>query len=213
MCQMMSAAAGVSFPRNTRLPLGSKCIQHSHLPGPTRYKTILVVRDVRDVLTSAYFHFLIESDEKDPFLLLKWKEIMRGSEVKDVKHTMPLFIKKFHEKFEVSRSKTNWSSHTESYLDRSDTVLVLRYEDMLDRPQEILKEALAWLHITPKSNIDKIVDTYNFKNQTNREQGEEDRTAFLRKGVAGDWKNYFNQESIDLVDTFYGSTMTKLEYV
>jgi Sulfotransferase domain. len=212
LCQMISAATGVNFPRNTGLSLTSKCIQHSHLPGPTRYKTVLVVRDVRDVLTSAYFHFLMASEEKDPFLLSKWKEIMKGCNVEDVIDTMPTFIKKFHEEFEVSRIKINWSSHTESYLNTSGNIFIVKYEDMLDRPQEILETSLSWLGYVSTSNLNQIIENYSFKSQTSRKQGDEDRTAFLRKGIAGDWKNYFNQEAIDLVNSLYGSTMIKLEY-
>jgi len=213
LCQMMSSAADIRFPRNKALPLTSRSIQHSHLPGPTRYKTILVVRDVRDVLTSAYFHFLIDSQEKDPFLLSKWKGLMKGSDVDDVMQTMPTFIKRFHDNFEVSRKNVNWASHTKSYLDQHDKVMVVKYEHMLDQPQSVLAEALSWLDIIPKMGLDQVAEDFSFKNQTNRKQGEEDRTAFLRKGVAGDWKNHFNQEAIDLVDNLYGETMIKLEYV
>ena len=212
LCQLISAATDFDFPRNQRIPFTSKCVQHSHLPGPTKHPTILVVRDIRDVLTSAYFHFLMDSKEKDPFLLSKWKEIMRGSDISDVKKTMPVFIKKFHENFEVSRNKTNWASHTKSYLDQPDKILVVKYEDMLVDTKSVLQHVLAWRDLDPKHGIDQVVATYSFKNQTKREQGEEDRSAFLRKGIAGDWKNNFNQEAIDIVDSYYGAMMRKLGY-
>ena len=137
---------------------------------------------------------------------------MKGWDIDDVVNTMPGFIKKFHENFQVSRGHTNWSQHIDSYLRLADNVHVVKYEEMLDQPHAVLSDCLSWYNIEAKFELTQVVKDYSFENQTNRQKGEENRTAFLRKGIAGDWKNYFNKASVDLVHKYYGSTMKRLGY-
>lgn len=211
--QMLAHVSGLPFPRNTSLPLFNSCVQHSHAMGPSSHKTILVVRDVRDVMTSAYFHFLIQHEEKDPHLLRYWKGIMKDANVNDVKNTMPLFIKRFHSSFQVARQPINWSSHTASYLKDKNLLLIIKYEDLLQDASLQLENIVDWLEIVPVGSIDDATEKFSFRNQTNRVRGEENRAAFLRKGVSGDWKNHFNEESKALATSLYGATMKKLGYV
>lgn len=213
LSQMVSEMSGLPFPRNSRLPFFRKCIQHSHIMGPATTKTILVVRDVRDVISSAYFHFLFENQEKDPYLVAHWKGIMSDVEISNVKESMPVFIKRFHKHFKVAQRRTNWSNHTESYLKNEQKILIIKYEDLLKDASGQLEEVRNWLSLESQMNIKDVVEKYSFKNQTKRERGVENRTAFLRKGISGDWKNHFNEESKNLVLNYYGSTLQKLDYV
>ena len=212
ICQMVSEMYECPFPRNTHLSMLKKNVQHSHIQGPTNYKTILVVRDVRDVITSAYFHFLVADDKKDPFLLSYWKRIMGPVDISDVRNTMPVFIKKFHQHFKVSRRHINWSDHTESYLRNPDRLLIIKYEDTLKNPHLVLKQIQEYLGPTSRNNIEDIITKYSFKNQTKRNPGDELSSAFLRKGISGDWKNHFNKVSSNFVWSNYGTTMEKLGY-
>jgi len=45
-----------------------------------------------------------------------------------------------------------------------------------------------------------------------REQGEEDCTSHYRKGIAGDWKNYFTDRIMQAFQEKYGDLLTKLGY-
>ena len=47
---------------------------------------------------------------------------------------------------------------------------------------------------------------------TKREAGKEDRNNFLRKGIAGDWKNHFNEEAANIFHHYAGETLIKLGY-
>ncbi len=45
-----------------------------------------------------------------------------------------------------------------------------------------------------KKKLNTIIHKYSFETQTRRKRGEENRDSFLRKGISGDWKNYFSEE-------------------
>ena len=52
LCQLLGEVLELPFPRNKPLPIG-QCIQHSHYPGPiSDHKTIMMVRDGRDLVVS-----------------------------------------------------------------------------------------------------------------------------------------------------------------
>ena len=45
-----------------------------------------------------------------------------------------------------------------------------------------------------------------------RNPGEENKHSFLRKGVAGDWKNHFSKEARQVFNKFAGRELIKLGY-
>ena len=100
----------------------------------------------------------------------------------------------------------SWWSHRDS-----PNILFLRYEDMKkDLPQAVSKIA-SFLEVDLASDVvNKIADlttfehmkTDNTANKSWRKEhnDEEGKPAFLRKGVVGDWKNYFSAEQSAAMD-------------
>ena len=62
------------------------------------------------------------------------------------------------------------------------------------------------------NNANEIVEKYSFEKLSGRKQGQENNSKFLRKGIAGDWKNYFNKEARELFDFYAGAQLVKLGY-
>ena len=60
--------------------------------------------------------------------------------------------------------------------------------------------------------IQEIVDRYSFESQTKRKKGEENTSSFLRKGISGDWENYFNEEAKDIFKKHAGQMLIQLGY-
>lgn len=212
LCQMLADLMELPFPRNAALPF-KRVIQHAHHLGPTKYKTIVLIRDGRDVITSAYFHFLMSGERKHGYLVKKWRSLLGDQDFSDVKKTMPLFIEAFHKTFSVGKKNVNWASHVNSYETNSQNVLFVKYENLLDKPILELERIMKWYEIETEKDIASIVNKYSFKNQTGRNRGEEQISSFLRKGVAGDWANNFNEEAIQLCETYYGRALRRFGYV
>jgi hypothetical protein len=64
------------------------------------------------------------------------------------------------------------------------------------RPEEEIKRLLEFLGADAREEVVReCVSSASFENWTDgRQRGEEDSTSFLRKGVAGDWKNVFTED-------------------
>ena len=60
--------------------------------------------------------------------------------------------------------------------------------------------------------LKRICQKYLFKYQSRRNPGQEDRTSFLRKGIAGDWKNYFGREAREVFHHYAGNQLIRLGY-
>jgi hypothetical protein len=64
-----------------------------------------------------------------------------------------------------------------------------------------------------EKQLEKIVRANDFSVKSGgRKPGEEDLNSHFRKGIAGDWKNHFNQQHIDYFKEQYGDLLIKLGY-
>ena len=63
-----------------------------------------------------------------------------------------------------------------------------------------------------KDRLGKIAKQYSFENVAKRKAGIENRHSFLRKGIAGDWRNNFTRESRVLFNQYAGDELIKLGY-
>jgi len=71
----------------------------------------------------------------------------------------------------------------------------VRYEDMLEQPVKEVRRLLEFLGAdASEETVVRCVERNSFERKTKRRKGEEDSTAFLRKGIAGDWRNVFTEE-------------------
>ena len=63
-----------------------------------------------------------------------------------------------------------------------------------------------------KGRAECIVDKYSFEHQAKRATGIEERGKFLRKGIVGDWRNYFSREARLAFDHYAGDQLLRLGY-
>jgi Sulfotransferase family len=90
----------------------------------------------------------------------------------------------------------------------------VRYEELLERPEEEVGRLLRFLDADASENIVKrCVKKASFERWTRgRRQGEEDPTSLLRKGVAGDWKNVFTEGDKEVFEDEAGDLLVRLGY-
>ena len=71
----------------------------------------------------------------------------------------------------------------------------VRYESLLENPATELEKIQKLLNNRKNTDqVAKIIQERSFANESGRARGTEDKASFLRKGVHGDWRNYFDDE-------------------
>lgn len=90
----------------------------------------------------------------------------------------------------------------------------VRYEDLLDDPAPHLKRIVSFLGAETRDKlIARCIEAASFERMSKgRRQGEEDSTSFMRKGIAGDWRNVFNEADREEFKSVGGDMLIELGY-
>lgn len=140
-------------------------------------KLVSICRDPRDVLVSSSFYIAHLAEEKGG-----WGQEFR-------KQSNPERIKALMEKSDLLVELEQWFRTPFAYK--------IRYEDLKTQPAELLKGVLNYIGLTvDKKVIEKVILKHSFETKSGRKSGEENQKSPMRKGITGDWRNYFNQELI-----------------
>lgn len=77
-------------------------------------------------------------------------------------------------------------------------VRIIRYEELLERPALIMREVYRFLDVADDlGTVEACVQKCSFETVTGgRKRGDADSNSFFRKGIAGDWRNYFTEECV-----------------
>lgn len=214
--KMLSDFIEVPFPTPSDPPKLEKSILRGTKLYSKHFKNIVVImRDGRDVMVSAYFHMLFDHQTNKSSAVEKTREILNFGDFHDIENNMPRFIDyMFTEYPKIGYStRFSWADFVNSWINVENQIIV-KYEDLLSNPFEIMistSKTLSGKDID-LSTAERIIDKYSFKNMTGRKNGEENRNSFARKGVAGDWKNYFNQEAKQIFHYYAGSELLLAGY-
>ena len=78
-----------------------------------------------------------------------------------------------------------------------DNYCEIRYEDLLSNFDSEIHKVLEFIGANcSDENIDSCRNSGSFERLSGRERGQEDPNSFFRKGVAEDWRNSLDKESI-----------------
>lgn len=175
-----------------------------HAPRQYAFNTknqIYVIRDGRDVLTSFYFH---------QFMRLNIHQGQQFANLNDVKNNMPKYLEMYFNR--QLGNKTTWVEHTKNWLRQK--VIIIRYEDMLQNTMGAILPALKEFE---KERVDtdrltRAIEANDFKQVSGRNKGEENQQSFHRKGIRGDYKNYFNLDAAQIFHHYAGKQLIDLGY-
>lgn len=147
---------------------------------PPHCKRFVVVRDLRDTLISGYFSLKYSHPLMD-IRLNRWREHLQTESVED--GILRIMTDGWLD-YSV-RIQRSWALSGEP---------LLRYEDLLKDDWGILSK--LFLEDCPlgvsAERLHEIIVANRFERLTaGRPRGQEDVAAHERKGIAGDWRNYF----------------------
>jgi Wzt C-terminal domain/Sulfotransferase domain len=166
---------------------------------PRNWRRFVVIRDLRDVLVSAYFSIKLSHPIIDP-RLAHGRSVLQSSSLDDgMIYLMDTLA-------DSARIQVSWLEAGEP---------LIRYEDLLGHDLDILERVLLDECQLPVSRerFREVILSSRFERLTNgRERGQEDIRAHERKGIAGDWRNYFNDRVKQSFKTRYGGLLVATGY-
>lgn len=211
--QMLSDASNLPFPRNISPKLEESILHGHHLHHKDFGKVIAVMRDGRDVMVSAYYHFLFDNDRNSSYGVIENRKRLNFRDYNDIRTNLPQFIDFMFTVYGKERFHITWSEAVNSFYDNPD-VCIIKYEYLLENAPAELEKALNFLGLPekPEPILKQIVENYSFNSQSKRKPGQENNKSFLRKGIAGDWENNFSREASLVFEKFAGKELIKAGY-
>ena len=177
---------------------------YASIPKPPRYRSFFVLRDPRDVVVSAYFSIL-KSHSLNPNVERLRPELERRSQADGLHYTVDLL-----DQLGLFAAQRSWCEHVAS----DPCVQIFRYEDLAEDDRLFLSRLFDWLGIMiPAREFDALCERHAFGRHANgREPGQENASSHYRKGVAGDWRNYFDENLKTQFMSVTGALVQKLGY-
>ncbi|MDP6819073.1 MAG: sulfotransferase [Alphaproteobacteria bacterium] len=151
------------------------------------------IRDGRDGAVSGWFHNLRVSKE--------WAISEFGGFAEFAEHYAQVWAE------HLRTGREFGAQHPERYYE-------VRYEDLLSGGEAALSEILKFLGARiDKAEINNCLEASSFKNLAKgRGAGEEDCESYFRKGVEGDWRAHFDDQTLAAFRSHAGAQLDALGY-
>lgn len=166
---------------------------------PENSRIFIVIRDLRDTLVSLYFsvrnsHQILSPAQQELRDALRAREIPDG--------LLLLMEKRLHVSAEIQKTWID-SGH-----------LLVRYEDLIRDEHAFFKTIISYCEIETVGDtaLNAAIDLHSFENRAGRKPGEEDVNSHHRKGISGDWRNYFDAGLIREFKKRYGDVLIETGY-
>ena len=182
-------------------------------------RLIHIIRDGRDVAVSSMHHVWNNARHEGGIHDLAPEEIAKRDEYRADPEAFRSSGRSIFAGRQLAGTAKNWAemvgrARQDGPELLGDKYAEVRYEDLLTNPEEELARLLRLLGADASEGaVAACVEAGSFERWTRgRKQGEEDSAAFLRKGVAGDWKNVFTEDDRRAFKEAAGDTLVELGY-
>ncbi|MBE9594687.1 MAG: sulfotransferase domain-containing protein [Proteobacteria bacterium] len=189
MRKLLERSFDTPFPERTIVsPIYIAFDNYNNIPKPKTYRSFFVTRDPRDIVVSNYFSRKY-SHSLNPRIEPLRQQLRACSGVKEGLLVMINWLEE-DGTFQALRS---WNK-----AERKDEgVMLVSYEALVGHDSDkVFEDLFSHLQIDiPKDVLSELLKDYNFNSLSEgRKTGEEDIHSHYRKGISGDWKNYFDQQ-------------------
>jgi lipopolysaccharide transport system ATP-binding protein len=166
---------------------------------PAGSRRFVVIRDLRDTLVSIYFSVKHSHPVLHERIQNRRQELQQMSLEDGLLHTIYLHLSG------IAQFQWSWLNAGEE---------LIKYEDLLTDDEEILARVLLHrcrLGVDPMK-FREVVLANRFEAFAGRKPGQENIHSHERKGIAGDWKNYFTDKITETFKRYYGSLLIATGY-
>ncbi|XP_065113743.2 sulfotransferase 2B1-like [Paramisgurnus dabryanus] len=164
-------------------------------------RVLYVLRDPKDVFTSSFHYYGMASYLVNP-------------------GTQDEFMEKF---LDGKIMFGSWFDHVKGWLNAEEPTLHIFYEEMIADLKASVEKIAQFLGKSLSAEvIEKIADQCVFKNMKQNKMSnyslvpqefmDQKKTEFLRKGIAGDWKNHFSEAQEQRFNAVYKDKMKDVKF-
>ncbi|MEM8504539.1 MAG: sulfotransferase domain-containing protein [Cyanobacteria bacterium P01_D01_bin.1] len=173
------------------------------IPKQNDYRVFAIIRDPRDIIISWYFSVKL-THEPSSIGVRSHRKSLRE---------LPLYdglLYSINNCLRPLRIISSWKKAEET----NPEVKVFRYEDLTQRDNvQVFKQLFDHCGLSKsEESLQDILKRYSFESLTSRAAGQTDFSSHLRKGVAGDWANYFTREIQQEFSRVHGDLPAALGY-
>ena len=167
--------------------------------------SIYIVRDPRSVAVS-YAHHSNISYEKSVELMLNQTRLGLND-------------------LYYPEARMSWNIHLNSWITNSQSNLIVRYEDLLEKTPSVLKDILNFINLFLKKKIEynkktilECINECSFKNLSSLEKNigfaeKEKNNFFFRSAKLDEWKSSLGKDLIKKIEKNFYKEMKKLKYL
>lgn len=163
---------------------------------------VVMVRDLRDMCVSRYFH--VKNEENHPSYELYNRETLEDG----MMHSIQV----------IEEEYVSWVKDWVGIANRfSDEIMLVKYEELNRFPKQTFKKIFDFYklpyddHYLDKLSESKLKKEVNYKAELDKNVGL--RTiSTARKGIIGDWKNYFTDAHKKKFKAIAGDLLIELGY-
>jgi hypothetical protein len=180
---------------------------------------IHIIRDGRDQAVSLIFHWWRQAKDRGGFFPLSPEGRQRRDAYYENRKSFGPGKQSIFDEASLRALAVNWKESVTKAVETgpllfSDRYFELRYEELLADPESLFGKLIAFLGANSDEQlVAEIVEKNSFENRSgNRAVGVEDPVSFLRKGIAGDWANYFTERDKRIYKEEAGDALIQLGY-
>jgi len=211
LSKMLSSALDVADGRYYPIPFVPSVTQGHYLKSWGMKNVVILWRDGRDVMVSWYHYCAFKNGLGNSLVVDTVRRDLGERDYENVREHLSDFIQ-----YAFSKQKHpnfSWSDFVRAWYDKPGVIYV-KYEDLKNNcAQEI--QRLSYEFTGKKisdSRAEEIEKIFSFERMSGRRPGQEAKNNFLRKGVVGDWKRYFDEKSCSLFEKYAGPELRLLGY-
>ena len=212
-CQMLSTYLDLPFARNNNRQTFAKSILHGvYRYHPLIANPVVVMRDGRDICVSAYYHFLHHNETNLASAVEDKRKYLGFSDYDDIRTNLPRFIEYMFVDHAKPWRRCSWASFLDSWQGRKASFV--RYEELLSDCAGTMRRVVTELtgEEINEDKLAKVIDRYSWRTLAGRDPGTEKKGTFMRKGIAGDWKNQFSIDAAEMFDQLAGEKLVQWDY-
>ncbi len=173
-------------------------------------RAVVVIRDPRDVLVSLMHSLMYSHATREDGAEMS----VAGLSVSGQRKRL---LTMSSDELRLESLLLDFASMQDWYLSWSSggdvSARLLRYEDIVADQLGTFAETVNWLGWkVPPETLANVVHRLSFKQRSGRKPGEGDKFSHYRKGVAGDWRNFFSRKIGQRFEELYPGVLALTAY-